>query len=121
MPQEVVEVRSGREAGTRFALTAPSVVVGRDPVHEWLLTDPRVSRTHARMSVRGGLLLVEDLGSTAGTLVNGRPVERPTPLRRGDVLTLGASELVVLWVPEPDVTQEMPVAATPPPPAPAAG
>jgi pSer/pThr/pTyr-binding forkhead associated (FHA) protein len=122
---EVVEVTSGREAGTRFALPpdSESAVVGRDPAHDWLLTDPRVSRMHCRLYAQGGLLLVQDLGSTAGTLLNGAAITRVMPLRRGDVLRLGQTEVTVIAVPTPDPTLEFPAvgppdAAVPPPPPP---
>ena len=49
---------------------------------------PHVSSHHARLSLSGGEITVEDLGSKNGTLVNGEEVERAT-LQAGDVLQLG--------------------------------
>ena len=37
--------------------------------------------------------MLEDLGSTGGTAVNGRRIERPAPLAQGDVVTLGVTEM----------------------------
>lgn len=119
---DVLEVLAGRDAGARFALVEGAARIGRDPAEsDVVLTDPRVSRRHCRVWVEGGLLLLEDAGSTAGTLVNGTAVARPTALRRGDRVTLGATELQVLWVPEAAATMigEIPADLLTPPPAPA--
>jgi predicted component of type VI protein secretion system len=56
--------------------------------------DDSVSRRHAEVAVRGGECVIRDLGSCNGTLVNGRFVEHAR-LRRGDVLTLGETEIRV--------------------------
>jgi len=76
------------------AALAPSpnqdIVLGRDAalvsVH---LKHPSVSRTHASVRLAGQGLVVRDLGSTNGTLVNGRRVRGDTTLREGDVLEVG--------------------------------
>jgi predicted component of type VI protein secretion system len=59
-----------------------------------LAGDDSVSRRHAEIAVRAGQCRVRDLGSCNGTLVNGRPVGRAR-LRRGDVITLGETEIRV--------------------------
>ena len=62
--------------------------VGRDPRCEVVIPDPTVSRQHARLAVDGEELVVEDLGSSGGTYVNGVRVSR-AELRRGDLVRLG--------------------------------
>lgn len=52
-----------------------------------------MSRRHARIVVKVGEALIEDLGSKNGTTVNGSPVERPMGLRDGDRLVIGAVPL----------------------------
>jgi|GEM_PF-5217177 len=120
---ELIEVVEGTERGARFAMEGDSARIGRDPAEcDLVLTDPRVSRRHARIWIEGGILLLEDLGSTAGTLVDGEPVERPRPLRTGDRILLGTTELRVLWVPAPAATMigmVPPELRDVPPPAPA--
>ena len=69
-------------------------VLGRGSGCDMVLWDDTVSRRHAEIAVRAGLCLVRDLDSCNGTLVNGRPVRRAR-LRRGDVLTLGETEIRV--------------------------
>ena len=54
-----------------------------------------VSRHHARIDVRGDDATVEDLGSKNGTFVNGRPVQRVTPLKDGDEVRIGTVTLIL--------------------------
>ena len=69
--------------------------VGRD-CDGVLLTDALLSRRHLRLSSVGGRVTLEDLGSTNGTLVDGVPVQRPTPLQLGQVVTFGSCQLEVI-------------------------
>ncbi len=59
------------------------------------LVDAEVSRRHFRLVLDAGGLVVEDLGSTNGTLVNGAPITSPTPIRAGARIVAGATELHV--------------------------
>ena len=122
MDPDLFEVASGRDEGTRFALRGGEALIGRDPSLDIVITDPRVSRRHARVFLDGGLVLIEDLGSTAGTVVNDAHIARPTPLQRADRVRLGLTELVVVWVPEIAETIVTPAVGPPPqqPPADAA-
>jgi serine phosphatase RsbU (regulator of sigma subunit) len=60
------------------------------------LADPFLSRRHSRLYRSGSGLLVEDLGSRNGTLVNGQRIAGPTPVGPGDVITISNSMLAVL-------------------------
>ena len=74
------------------------VVIGRDPsASSHVVVDPSVSREHARLSVEGGELSVEDLESTNGTYLNGRRLEPGQRARvaDGDELELGSVRLRV--------------------------
>ena len=64
-------------------------VLGRDPGCDIRLDDPYVSGTHAALSRSGAYVVLEDLGSANGTLVNDQPLRGPWTLRDGDVVTLG--------------------------------
>lgn len=66
--------------------------IGRSDEVEIVLLDPGVSRVHAVIEIKGGKAVVRDLGSTNGTFVNGRRVERET-LRDGDELRVGNTRL----------------------------
>ncbi len=56
-----------------------------------LKSDDYVSGEHARITRHGGLLYVEDNGSTNGTFVNGRKTVGATPLRSGDTVRVGST------------------------------
>jgi pSer/pThr/pTyr-binding forkhead associated (FHA) protein len=69
--------------------------VGRTARADFILDAALVSRVHCRLSATpSDQLVVDDLESTNGTLVNGRPVSRQV-LRAGDVLTVGRVEFDV--------------------------
>ena len=79
--------------GTKHVLEQGSNVLGRGTEADIRLPDTGVSRKHADVQVHGGTVVVEDLGSTNGTLVNGRRVARQD-LADGDVIRVGHSVLV---------------------------
>ncbi len=56
-----------------------------------VLEDENVSRRHAEVRPSGGSWILRDLGSTNGDKVNGRRIEGPQSLKRGDVIELGTS------------------------------
>jgi pSer/pThr/pTyr-binding forkhead associated (FHA) protein len=74
------------------------VRIGRDPRGEVVLGDAGVSRAHARILCGGGEVLVEDLGSRNGTLVNDRKLgaREPFPLRHGDIVRVGRSVIQLI-------------------------
>jgi RND superfamily putative drug exporter len=90
-------VVAGRAVGRTIDVTADPIVFGRSQEGlAGLGRDPVLSREHARVSAfDGGGILLEDLGSTNGTFVNGGRVAAPTVLRDGDVIWLGSTTLVV--------------------------
>lgn len=78
-----------------FAFKADSVVVGRAPDVGLCITDPFLSRRHSRFFRVGSTLLVEDLGSRNGTLVNGQAIATPTTVQPGDVVQISQSAITV--------------------------
>ena len=66
------------------------VVIGRSPSSDIVINEPFVSATHARFTLQGPALVLEDLGSKNGTLVNGHPIgDTPVTLRDGDEVQVG--------------------------------
>lgn len=67
---------------------------------ELVVPHPTVSRRHAKLSVSGEALQVEDLGSTNGTAVNGTALKAgaPATLQAGSKLRIGDVELVIQHV-----------------------
>ncbi len=86
-------VTAGPLAGTKITLGDQPILIGRADDSTLVLTDDFASSRHARLTNRGGSWYVEDLGSTNGTLVNGRRVSRQA-LVDGDVIRIGHSVLV---------------------------
>jgi len=69
------------------------VVVGRAPGCTVVLEDGFASQRHARFLVRDGVAYVEDLRSTNGTLLDGRPVQGAVPLAPGSRVQIGSTVL----------------------------
>jgi len=69
------------------------LVIGRDEGCNLVLDDSKVSRRHAYLQEIDGGVEVGDLGSSNGTFVNGRRIERPVTLAPGDALRIGASSM----------------------------
>jgi hypothetical protein len=86
-PREIV--------GVSVPLAGP-VVIGRSPDADLVIADDFVSSTHAKIVPSGDGFLLEDLGSTNGTLVNGQPATRPLAVSAGDVIELGKNRLEVV-------------------------
>jgi serine/threonine protein kinase len=96
-----LEIVEGPEAGRCIALAGGVLEIGRDSAASLRLADPLVSRRHARISNEDGRAVIEDLGSSNGTLVNDRPVRGRLELSVGDKLVIGDSTLVVRGDPAP--------------------
>ncbi|HEX2075379.1 MAG TPA: DUF3662 and FHA domain-containing protein [Geodermatophilus sp.] len=79
--------------GTRHELSAGRNVIGRGTDADIRLPDTGVSRKHVDIVLENGTAVAEDLGSTNGTLVNGRRISRQA-LSDGDVIRIGHSVLV---------------------------
>jgi predicted RecA/RadA family phage recombinase len=71
------------------------LTLGRAPGAGILLPGRQVSREHARVSRRGGTIVIEDRSSHNGTYVNGEPITAPTKLRSGSVVRIGQTEILV--------------------------
>ena len=85
-----VDVEKGSRAmrGLHVDVLGP-VVVGRSPSSDIVIDEPYVSATHARFTIQGPALVLEDLGSTNGTMVNGHVIDQPVTLRDGDEVQVG--------------------------------
>jgi Protein of unknown function (DUF3662)/FHA domain len=83
---------SGGQPVRVYPLNAPELSIGRSDQSDIALSDPGVSRNHARILREGDDFIVEDLRSTNGTDVNGQPVRRRR-LADGDVIKLASSTL----------------------------
>jgi len=134
-----LQIEAGAER-QRFDLpeAAAEITIGRSAECHWVIPSGAVSRRHAVLRRRGNELLVEDLGSSNGTMVNGERLSGARALRDQDKLQLGAVEIRVVipepvpaadetiafgatrrMAPEPPAEQTRLAAPSPPAPAPA--
>ena len=79
--------------GRRLLVGPQGATLGRSRQCDIVLSDPNVSRQHAEIRPRGGSWVVNDLGSTNGSRINGRTIEGPEVVRPGDEIELGSTTL----------------------------
>ena len=97
-----LDITGGPAAGTGQMIDG-TVTVGRGRSADLVIHDPTVSREHASLSVQGMTLVIQDLGSSNGVLVEGAWIEDARRLGAGDLIQLGATEIKVrLETTEPD-------------------
>jgi hypothetical protein len=77
--------------GKRMVVGPAGVTLGRSRQCDVVLSDPNVSREHAEIRPRGGSWVLSDLGSTNGSCINGRRIDRPEVVKPGDEIELGQS------------------------------
>jgi pSer/pThr/pTyr-binding forkhead associated (FHA) protein len=124
--QYQLTMRSGPTPGTVYALDGDQLSIGRDSANEITVNDAEVSRRHARLTFQGGKYVLEDMGSTNGTFVNGQRLTGPRVLKSGEVISLGEQIVFVYEAVDSDpgatmvsprkVPEARSVAAPPPPP-----
>jgi hypothetical protein len=86
LAREIVEIALGDE--THPLEGRGPWGVGRSQENDIVINDPNVSRRHARISRADNGFVMEDLGSTNGTLLDGAPIDREM-IEGGDELTFG--------------------------------
>jgi predicted component of type VI protein secretion system len=96
MAQFQFVMRSGPTPGVTFPLEGDQLTIGRDANNGVAINDAEVSRKHSRLTFQGGKYVLEDLGSTNGTFVNGQRLAGPMVLKAGDVVSLG-EQIVLMY------------------------
>lgn len=96
MAQFQFVMRSGPTPGVTFPLEGDQLIIGRDSSNGVAINDAEISRKHSRLSFQGGKYVLEDLGSTNGTFVNGQRLAGPVVLKAGDVVSLG-EQIVLMY------------------------
>ncbi|MCL6422482.1 FHA domain-containing protein [Brachybacterium sp. JHP9] len=86
-------VTAGPLRGTNLTLGATPVLIGRAPECTLVLDDDYASNRHARVFAADGTWMVEDLGSTNGTLLSNRRIEGAVPFKPGAQVRIGRTEI----------------------------
>lgn len=89
-PTHLTVVEPAEQKGRTWPL-GTELTVGRAAGCHIVLDDTYASQIHARVYVRDGQHMVEDLGSTNGTMVNRKKLAGPAVIRRGDRLQIGST------------------------------
>jgi pSer/pThr/pTyr-binding forkhead associated (FHA) protein len=90
-PKLRVGTAAGLRAGSAYDLS-DGALLGRGDQADIRLEDTFASSQHARLVPQGDVMVLEDLGSTNGTYLNGEPLRGPQPLHVGDSIRIGDSE-----------------------------
>jgi pSer/pThr/pTyr-binding forkhead associated (FHA) protein len=88
-------VTDGPSVGQTFRLGSDELTIGREEGSDIELDDLTVSHDHALVRRHGEVTTIEDLRSTNGTTVNGAVISRPVRIEPGDLIMVGAVELLV--------------------------
>lgn len=111
-------VRTGPNPGMVFDITKDVNLIGRDVTNDVVLGDSEVSRQHSRLSRTPGGYVLEDMGSTNGTFVNGERLTSPRVLNPGDLVGIGETVTMTFDVTSPESAETVARPAAQPQPAP---
>jgi pSer/pThr/pTyr-binding forkhead associated (FHA) protein len=115
----IIEDDEGRKTVVPFA--RDEISIGRQEGNTIRLTERNVSRRHARLLRQNESIIIEDLGSYNGVLINGERIDTRSPIREGDLIEIGDYDLAVEGAPVRNMDDTQPSAAMPifpPDPAP---
>ncbi len=97
----------GPQLGQTFALDQATHSLGREPMNDIVISDPQISRQHARITRQGQAFVIEDAGSTNGTFVNGVRLKSPHTLEPNDVIGLGDAVTLTYYGPDIAATEKI--------------
>jgi len=89
VPVPTLHFSDGALAGRVIRLDRDLATLGRREDNPYVVADPRVSRVHAEIRREASAVIIADLGSAAGTKVNGEVIEGPRVLQHGDRVSFG--------------------------------
>ncbi|HOJ77299.1 MAG TPA: FHA domain-containing protein [Bacillota bacterium] len=87
--QWVITVVSGQDKGRQYLATTSQLKIGRKSDNHIYLRDPKVSRYHALLKLKGSKWYIKDLQSTNGTRVNNQKIVGEKELAPGVQITIG--------------------------------
>lgn len=84
-------ITSGPKAGLEVPLESESMTIGRSSESGLVIRDDYTSSHHARLQLRGGQWVIQDLDSTNGTFLNGQRVSGSAAVAIGTPIKVGAT------------------------------
>ncbi|MFB3922215.1 MAG: FHA domain-containing protein [Terriglobia bacterium] len=94
-----LKVLEGEEAGTVYPVNKPRFLIGRTNA-DAAINDTMVSRLHCALEISAEGVILQDLESTNGTLVNGKPIHS-APLANGSTFKIGSHLFQLVITPRP--------------------
>lgn len=91
-------MKTGPTPGRTYPLEKTEISIGREIGSDVFINEAEVSRRHARLTQQAGTYLLEDLGSTNGTFVNGQRLMSPHLMQPGETILVGENTTLVFEV-----------------------
>ncbi len=88
-------VKQGPQIGIAFPIVQNQLLLGREEACDIRIQDAESSRHHCEITWQNGAFVVQDLGSSNGTFVNGAQITAPTKLNAGDKIGVGQTVFVL--------------------------
>ena len=99
MGQDITIVLSPINGGAQLTAKMNGIVnIGRGPLNEIVINDDLVSGRHCSITNENGVMYIEDMMSTNGTILNGILINSKSEIRNNDTLMLGNNEYRVSFV-----------------------
>jgi len=80
-----------------YKMDTPEITVGREADNDLYISNPSISRKHFKISYRTRRFFIKDLGSTNGTIINGRMITTEEELNNNDIIQVGPIKIVFIW------------------------
>ncbi len=90
-----IAIIAGADAGTVYRLDKPHITIGRSGA-DLTINDSEASRQHAAVEVRDAVIVLEDLKSTNGTLIDGEKISGPSELQDKSEFQIGGTTLMLI-------------------------
>jgi hypothetical protein len=101
-----LKIQTGPASGRLLTIGQKRVTIGRSEQCDYHVDDPALSRQHAALYPSPGGHVLEDLGSTNGTFINGRRLQGPALIQIGDIIQLGKHVELMVQAAAPNTNDE---------------
>lgn len=88
-----LKILEGPESGKSFSFDRIEITIGRTMENDVVLPDPGISRQHVSIRDKGGAYILKDLGSSNGTILNGRRIDEEEVIKSGDIIVVGGAQV----------------------------